>query len=303
MLLGEHAVLHGGQALCAAVDQRVRVSLTPRSDHKIYLQSALGNLITTLEEFNVQPPFEFVLTAIRHFQPQLTSGFELEITAEFSSTLGLGSSSAVTVATIGVLAKWLNIALSPLELFNAAKKVIISVQGLGSGADVAAAVYGGLVAYKLQPLEIKPIPILPEVVLVYSGGKVPTATVIGMVAEQQRRDPERYQQLFAEIDLCTQVAITALEEQDWQRLGELMNQHHTLQMALGVSTPLLDELVAELNQQSSIYGAKISGSGLGDCVLGLGTMAKNVFPTTPAQQAVGVKQIPVKISPKGFKIE
>ena len=35
-------------------------------------------------------------------------------------------------------------------------------------------------------------------------------------------------------------------------------------------TFILDKLINQLNSSSSIYGSKISGSGLGDCVIGLG---------------------------------
>ena len=42
MISGEHAVLHGRHALVGAVDQRVRVMLTPRADDTIRICSALG---------------------------------------------------------------------------------------------------------------------------------------------------------------------------------------------------------------------------------------------------------------------
>jgi mevalonate kinase len=304
MLFGEHAVLHGMQALCCAVDQRIHVMLTPRQDRNIYLSSThLGQCKLSLDNLTIRAPFKFVLTAIERYRSQLPSGFDLNIHSEFSSSLGLGSSSAVTVATLGVLMQWLELSISPFELFSAAKEVIVAVQGIGSGADVAAAVFGGVVAYRMQPVEIKTFASTPNIVLVYSGAKVPTRTVIQYVSQQQQADPERYQQLFNAIDVCATAAITALQEQNWQTFGELMNQHQTLQQALGVSTPLLDELITHLRQQPQILGAKISGSGLGDCVIGLGTLAENFFPVTPKQHKAGVKQIPVNISTTGYQHE
>ena len=304
MLFGEHAVLHGKQALCCAVDQRIRVSLIPRQDRQIHISSpGLGNLATSLDSLTVKAPFEFVLTAIASYREQISCGFNLTITAEFAATMGLGSSSAVTVATIGALTQWLGLDLSAHELFHQAKAVILAVQGAGSGADAAAAVFGGVVAYRAQPVEIRPFALAPELTLVYSGAKVPTRTVIQIVAAKQSAEPERYQQLYDRIDLCVRQAIAALEEQDWRQWGELMNQHHALQSELGVSTPLLDELAADLRLQSQIYGAKISGSGLGDCVVGVGTVVENLFPLNADQSQAGVRQIPVKISKIGYRAE
>ena len=42
MLLGEHAVLRGESALAAAINQRIRVELTPNQDAQIQIHSALG---------------------------------------------------------------------------------------------------------------------------------------------------------------------------------------------------------------------------------------------------------------------
>ncbi len=304
MLFGEHAVLNGMQALCCAVDQRIRASLSPREDDEIHLYSAqLGDCIMTLESFEIRAPFEFVLTAIDQYRSKIRSGFDLKIESEFSSTMGLGSSSAVTVATIGALVQWLRLAPTPMELFRSAKEVIVRVQGMGSGADVAAAVYGGVVAYRMDPLEIHSLPFTPNIALIYSGAKVPTRTVIELVAQKQQAEPERYQYLFKEIDACSREAITALRQQNWQELGQLMNRHQKLQEALGVSSPLLDELIQDLRRQPDIFGAKISGSGLGDCVIGLGTVNEDLFPLNDNQRKAGVKQIPVKISTTGYRIK
>ncbi len=300
MLFGEHAVLHGKQALCCAIDQRIRVVLTPRADRQIHLISPLGKHQTDLDSLRIASPFEFVLTAIAHIRELLVKGFDLEILAEFASTLGLGSSAAVTVATVGVLTQCLNLNYSPQQLFTTARNIILSVQGVGSGADVAAAVFGGIVAFQLEPLTINPLFLTPEITLIYSGAKVPTKTVIAWVAEKQRLEPQRYQDLYEALHVCSVQARLALQQNRWEELGKLMDQHHELQTELGVSTPLLNELVQTLRQQKGVFGAKISGSGMGDCVVALGAVPDNLFPLTEEHRQAGVIQIPVKISPLGY---
>ncbi len=304
MLFGEHAVLHGAQALCGAVYQRLHVTLTPRSDKQVQLNSALGNCRFTLDTMIIAPPFQFVLTAIQQYLPELPSGFELSLTSDFAPTLGLGSSAAATVATLAVIGQWLNKSLTAEQLYQLARDVIVTVQGMGSGADVAAAAFGGIVAYRLQPsLHIHSFPFTPEMVLVYSGAKVPTPAVIRHVAERQKAQPQKYQTLFQAIHDCATAAVAALSVPNWQQWGSLMTEHQRLQEELGVSTPLLNSLVSDLCQQPGVLGAKISGSGMGDCVLGLGSIADHVFPRDEAQQRLGVRQIPIRLSTQGVCYE
>jgi len=303
MLFGEHAVLQGQQALCCALDQRIWVTLTPRRDRWVELSSSLGKDLIDLDSFVVRPPFEFVLTAVNRYRSQMSHGFSLSIHSEFSSTMGLGSSSAVTVATVATLWQCLGITRSAKELFLESKSVVLQMQGVGSGADVAAAVYGGVVAYRAEPLVIQPLTGDLPLILVYSGSKTPTRIVIQAVAKKAEADARRYRSLYEKIGFCSRQAVLAIEEKNWLSLGKLMNQHHQLLADLGVSTPLLDEIAFDLCRQPQIYGAKISGSGLGDCVVALGVVEKNLLPLTFVQQAAGVKQIPVKISPLGCRIE
>jgi mevalonate kinase len=299
MLFGEHAVLHRKQALVCAVSDRIHVALKPREDKLICVSSpGIGTHTVSLSEFRVEEPFTFVLAAIKPFLPLVPVGFDLEIHSDFLSTIGLGSSAAVTVAVTKVLVEALNISLLIPELVSKARAAVRSVQGMGSGADVAASIHGGVICYRMDPLAVKIIQARPELTLVYSGAKVPTPTVIDLVAQRQRAEPARYQRIYEAIEECTQRAHQALENADWGALGELMNEHHQWQVELGVSTPLLEELVADLRRQPGVYGAKISGSGLGDCVIALGKPAET-FPLTEAQRQAGVKQIPIRISVEG----
>ena len=54
-----------------------------------------------------------------------------------------------------------------------------------------------------------------------------------------------------------------------------MREHHRYQQQLGVSDPTLELLIDEAQQQPGIAGAKISGSGLGDCIVTLGHLTQS----------------------------
>lgn len=286
MLLGEHAVLQDKQALVFSIDKRITVEVTPRQDSKILLTSNLGQLELDLAEpIPVNPlteAFRFIIEAIRQLKHALTSGFRLSVTSEFPSTIGLGSSAAVTVATVAALYKLIDPSIQfsevshscavRLQIFERAKEVIKTVQGVGSGADAAASVFGGVILYHQKPPYIlKKINQLLPVVVVYSGYKTPTPTVIRLVQKNAERYPDIFRVLYSVIDQCVIQAVANIEANDWQSLGQILTIQQGIMQALGVSTPELNRLIDSLNTESTVFGAKISGSGLGDCVVAIGS--------------------------------
>lgn len=282
-LLGEHAVLHNKKALVMSIDKRITVSLTPRNDSLIHIHSALGHHETSLTNLRIQTPFEYVLTAIQKYLPELNTGFDLEIESDFSSTQGLGSSAAVCLSTIAVLDKYTQQRDSKSlptildKLFQSAREVIRSVQGLGSGADVAASAVGGVVLYQQdEPSILQKFSQLPPVVVCYSGFKMKTVDVVNHFEHQRLKYPKMYECLFSASDEAVSAAQQALEKEDWPALGELFNSQQGVMDAYGVGLPVLTQLIDSLRQESTIWGAKISGSGLGDCVIGLGTLKTSI---------------------------
>ncbi len=276
MLFGEHAVLHHKQAVVAAINHHIEITLIPRADNKIeIISSLLKSHLVALTKFTVTKPYDYVLTAIKQFLPKITCGFTLKIEANFPSTIGFGSSAAVTVATLAVLHWWLfRKKPEQKQLYRQAILVVHLVQGCGSGADVAASVFGGVIAYKIAPLEIKKIGDTMPLVAIYSGSKVATPKVIAIVENMRRRLPHIVASIYAAIDCCAKEAISAIKNNNWLCLGKIMDIHQGLHDALGVNNATLSKLVFSLRSNPHIYGAKISGSGLGDCVIGLGKIAR-----------------------------
>lgn len=285
MLAGEHAVLHGYPALCLAVSQQVTVTITPHIDHNIVLSSnAFPTVTIAKSDIAIQKPYQFVLGALLSVAEQLPSGCHIHIDSEFSHTIGFGSSAAVTVATIKALRLWIGLALTPSEVLVHARAVVRKVQGRGSGADVAASTYGHIVYYHQHDNEPEVIQVLPPLVAVYCGYKTPTTEVIQRVEQSFNVARASFDSICQQIGKCTEKMAAALQQQNWPVLGELMNQHFALQQALHVSDETIDNIITTLLQQPTIYGAKISGSGLGDCVIALGSLPTVLFPNAQLPQ-------------------
>ena len=293
MWMGEHAVLHGKHALVSAIDQRIQVELSPRTDQAIHIDSALGQHQTHLSQIEVAQPFTFVLQTIKHFEPQLSMGFNLKIHSDFSHKIGFASSAATTVACYAALNHWLDGNNDPQAIFTECAAIIRSVQGRGSAADVAASIYGGLLYYRADPLHIEPLTTVPQFVCVYSGNKVATPTVIAQVNQQAQQQPKHYQALYQQIDQAVGQAKNALEQNDWAGFATQLKVNQQLMQQMQLSTEHIDHLIEILEKQPNILAAKISGAGLGDCVIGLGQCATSTLDLTPvaiSQTGVTVEQ-------------
>lgn len=297
MLLGEFAVLQGRQALVCAIDKRLFVTLTPRNDMRIEITAdALGHYSTEISQLQIRKPFQFVLAALQYFKNHLKQGCDISIESEFSATIGFGSSAAVTVATLAALLRWFNMPCSPLALVKYARDVVRNVQGLGSGADVAASVYGGLVSYNTDLSKVEKYSVALPINAIYAGYKTPTAQVIQHVLSQFATEPAALEMIYTDIGFCVQRALRVLPDRNWRALGNIMNEQQLLMQKLGVSSSLLQGIVSDLCQHTSIYGAKISGSGMGDCVIGLGKLSDDY---TCVVEGKTLQRIPVVMTLHG----
>ena len=110
MLYGEHAVVYGVPCVVTAVDLRVRVSVALRRDDRVTIRTPMLAESFTIRTDEVMcgapvpPAVHFVVAALRAcWQTTAPCGLDLHTRADFSHSYGLGSSSAVTVATVKAL--------------------------------------------------------------------------------------------------------------------------------------------------------------------------------------------------------
>ena len=296
MLLGEHAVLHGRRALVCAIDQRISVNVFQCLEKVLRIDSELGQYEAPLDNLVDHPDFRFVLDVVKQYPQE--QGVELKIESDFSSDIGFGSSAAVTVATHAAL---LNCHKNPprpsfhsghpsvggdvpnsppaegcpqggvgseylMELFHRSLATIHRVQGRGSGADVAASVFGGVIAYRADPLEIQNVvqaSRLPfHLTAVYSGSKMKTADVIRHLEEKRALNAAYFEKIFDRMDASVGEVI-----EDFPTLGKKLIENQFLMEEMGLCNAALAEIIQIF--QTLETPAKISGSGLGDCAIGL----------------------------------
>lgn len=299
MMLGEYGVLYGLPALVCAIDKRITVTLTSRDDNNIVIESAThGRYTTNIDSLTIEQPFQFVLAALKQYQAVMRRGCDIQIEANFSDQVGFGSSAAVTTATLAALTHWMNNRPQTDKhelLLRQGRHVVRQVQGVGSGADVAASIYGGMVGFQTQPLLAERMMQTHPLTVLYSGYKTKTADAIKQIQARFAEHPRVFKALANGIGKCAEEGIQWVRKGQWQRLGEVMSMQQGLMEALGVSDATLRGMVDRLRDIPGIFGAKISGAGLGDCVIGLGEVGAvdgmEAIPLTMTLQGVICEKI------------
>jgi len=266
ILFGEHASRHGKPSIVFAINQRMHVFLKERGDEKIIINSPELDIKGT--EYPCKEP-KHVVGAIKIFFEETgceRRGFEITTKSEMKQ--GFGSSGAVVVATLGALNEFFQTGINKEKIYNLGCKTIWEVQGYGSGIDIAAATYGGIVKFLKgetpENVEFKDFPI----VVGNTGFKAKSKPIIESVQVFEKKYPEVFESIHDNIGQLTKRALQAFKENDLETLGELMNINHGFLYALGVSSEILEKLVFA-SRKAGALGAKLSGAGIGDNMIAL----------------------------------
>ena len=298
MVMGEHSVVFGQVALACTLDQRLSIEWQTREDTQIVIHSALANHQTDLATLAPHPKLTWVMACLKTYQPHLNQGLNITITAEFESTWGLGSSAALLAAMLGGLDAICQQTPSFKERFSRGLQIIHQLQGRGSGTDLAASLSGGLVLFNPKTLDVHTISLeagnLP-CQLWYSGYKTPTAEVLKRVATQWSSQQLLQNKLYHWMGETTQLAYEALLQKQWHDFYLLVNTYQGLMDALGVNDATLSSMIYAL--RALFPAAKISGSGLGDCVMSFGEIKKPL-----PESLTTFQQIDCQISNQGLSV-
>lgn len=275
-LIGEYAVLHGGTAVITAVDRRAVARFVPGG----------------------QPSTPLIEEAVRVVRQNVegSGGTLPEGAPEVDSAtlnqdgqkLGLGSSAAAVVAAIGAL--WGAAGRTfdhPGVLWPLAAAAHRAAQGgRGSGGDVAAALFGNVIAYvrgEPQPALQVLSPAMPaELVVFRAGAPASTVQFLQAVERLEQRAPATHASLIQTLADLAAAFVEAHRAGATAALIQAVEAAHQALDALGraadvpIVTPALHAAAALARQCGG--AAKGSGAGGGDVGIGF-------FPDPAAAQA------------------
>lgn len=268
ILLGEHAVVHGGAALAVPLRQlevRAEVSTAPGRGLRIESELYGGSAENAPE--HLRP----VITAVREALASIRRGHEI-VQVRISSSIphgrGLGSSAAVATAITRAVARRSAVVLTEEAAHQIVQLAERVAHGNPSGIDARAVAADWPLHFREG--QVEPVRVAAGLVLILADSGAPgsTAEAVARVRELRTAEPKRVGRILDELSDGAELGRIALESGDALLLGDRMLAAHERLRELGVSTPRLDGLV-EAAAAAGALGAKLTGGGLGGCVIAL----------------------------------
>lgn len=185
---------------------------------------------------------------------------------------GVGASAAICVSFARACNELFQLGMDTKQINHVGWEGEFGYHGLPSGVDNTVSTYGGVIAYKIindqkmfERIHLdKPV----EVVLGNSGVTSNTASLRGYLLEQREADHVLFNRRLSIIQAQAASLQQALTEQDFRRVGRIMNENHEVLIEMGLSHERLIEL-CDIACTLGAYGAKVTGGGRGGYMVAL----------------------------------
>ncbi|MFF2654151.1 mevalonate kinase [Streptomyces sp. NPDC058045] len=296
ILLGEHAVVYGAPALALPVPQLAVTASAGWSSHA----PADGG----------EASFTMTGSASRPLVAQAAGGLQ-RLVAEFKRTAGvagrshvdvvidcavppgrgLGSSAACARAIILALADLFGRELDGDAVFDLVQTVENVNHGRSSGVDAVAT--GAAVPLKFTAGEVEELrtDALGEalVLIADSGDFGRTKDAVEMLRTGFQRVPGSQERFVGRATELTRAAVRDLADGRADDLGRRLTDYHELLSTAGLSTGRIDAWV-ETALAAGSPGAKITGGGLGGCMIALARGPEQAQQITRQLNSAGASQ-------------
>ncbi len=307
ILIGEYVVLEGAPSLVCAVDRFAKVDIS-ESDSENYLVSApsIGiervpfsitknslilfgnstNSITRKKLSFFKTTFEYAWQYCKacniNFEPfHININTDSFYSQELNTKLGFGSSAALTVGLVKALFLLSGKNTENNDEQNKIFRLSLAAHkkaqsGLGSGIDIAASAFGGILQYKvginkraeqLIPEKISTWEELPMLV-VFTGSSESTRKMVAGVGQLKKEKPDLYKQLMSDLETSSIQGCNAYKDRDIKSFLNAVKNYNDLMSSLGecsnmpIISPVHEQIAEVVNQNFGVY--KPSGAGSGD---------------------------------------
>lgn len=350
MVAGEFAVLEPHQHLITmAVDRFVYVTLEKSGNNRLNLTDYNlmnidwhyngHNVITKIDDERLSFVKEAIKVTYTYLQENdikpnnCILSIKSELADESGIKYGLGSSAAVVTAVVtALLADNLNDKLNQELIFKLASLSHINVQGNGSGADIAASTYGGMVVYtsfqahwlikeskhsdSISSLVNKEWPYLsikqlnfPEnfhLKIGWTGSPASTRSLVNDVMKLKSNNREQYDRFLMESEQAVQNIVASIETHNFTKFLKGIKSNRTALARLGqqagvdIETEKL-RILSELAENYEGTG-KLSGAGGGDC--GIAFLPSEILANklTEDWEQYNIKPLNLTIHREGSKV-
>jgi len=343
-IAGEYAVVEPGEpSVLIAVDRYVTVEIDETRERGSIASAQYGRLpiLWRREDDQVvlesdHRPFDYVLATIRTVE-QLVGElcrrprfYDIRIESELDDVsgrkFGLGSSAAVTVATVRALDQFYTLELTDMQVFKLALLSTVQVSPSSSGGDVAASTFGGWIAYHAPDRERLldarqnetvaamlrrpwpqlavrrlPAPAQLRLLVGWTGQPASTERLVGDVQHRKLSDQSHYAAFLADSRACVNALIAALEASDGDAVMRSIARARDLLRTLGrnagldIETETLTAMCDIAAESGAV--AKSSGAGGGDCGIVLAPLHVDVHRMLREWEQRDIRHLAIGVHP------
>lgn len=273
ILLGEHAVVYGAAALALPVPQ---LTATASAGWSSPGRGADGGLSFTMTGSASRAVVTLASDGLRRLAAAfteatgVTGGAHLDVILDgaIPPGRGLGSSAASSRAIVFALADLFGVELSETAAFDLVQTAENMTHGRASGVDAVAVGASGPLRFqagRASELEVGGEGLF---IIADSGTAGSTKEAVELLRESFTRGAGAKQAFLARAARLVDEGQDALARGALEELGRALDHYHELMRAAGLSTGRIDAMVEAARGAGSL-GAKITGGGLGGCVLAL----------------------------------
>ncbi len=274
ILFGEHFVVYGLPAIASALGGKTLATVERTAGKGFEViddrQATPGYKKKKAEEQAQSLKNIFSAMGIR---PDETP-FRITLAGDLFAASGVGASAASCAAIARALNGAFELGFDDEKINEIAYEGEKGYHGTPSGIDNTAAVFGGMLLFR-RNLEGGP-PFFEklkvrnafEIVEGNTGITASTVQVVEDVRKLQEEDPESFASILKDYETISKEACQALESDDLNKLGGLMNENMELLRKIGVSCDELETLIRIAHDNGAI-GAKLTGTGRGGLMVAL----------------------------------
>ena len=269
ILMGEHAVVYDYPAIAIPFKSsqvEVYVSRSQKKQHYIYSDLYKGPLLTSPSHMiNICHLVELSLQCIPHEGETL----DIRVVSDIPAGRGMGSSAAVSVALVRALADFYEVQLPYYQLAMLVNQAEVIAHESTSGLDTLITSSDYPVVYRKsdQPRAFT-LDLDAYLVLADSGREGRTKLAVSRVAQLKAYKPAYVKELMQTIGGFVDQAYRAIQAGDTEELGRLMTYNHYYLNQMEVSNEHLDRII-NASWLEGALGAKLTGGGMGGCVIAL----------------------------------
>jgi D-glycero-alpha-D-manno-heptose-7-phosphate kinase len=272
----------GGVVLSSTINRYAWGTLRPRDDGQICINSldfGVSLAYASREHLDYDGQMDLAKAAIKRLAGDHTVGYDLFLHTDAPPGSGLGSSSAMMVALVGLLKEFHGMPLTDYEVAQVAYDIERVDLGIKGGMqDQYAAAFGGFnfIEFMADRVLVNQLKVSQDIqneleynLLVGNTGKLRLSSHIidDQIRRYEQGDTDANEAL-REIKALTLEMKTALLHRRLDEFGRLLDLEwqHKRRMSPRISSPELDELYATARREGAI-GGKITGAGGGGYML------------------------------------